>query len=96
MLSTPNYGLATAPLQCLKWETTIANAVIDNMQGIYVQSNLENDVVLMFHVDNTDWLEDTPDGKKCITLFTGDFYSTIACINRRRQIFTNEQLWKNY
>ena len=31
-LSAPDYGLAIPPLRCLKWETAIANAVIDNMK----------------------------------------------------------------
>ena len=66
MLSAPNYGLAIPTLQCLKWETAIANAVIDNMKendGIYIPTNLQKDVLPMFHTDNIDWLKDTPDGK---------------------------------
>ena len=66
MLSASNYGLAIPPRQCLKWETAIANAVIDNMKendGVYIPTNLQKDVLPMFSIDNIDWLEDTPDGK---------------------------------
>ena len=66
MLSAPNYGLAIPTLQCLKWETTIANDVIDNMKenyGMYIATNLQKDVIPMFHIDNIDWLKDAPNGK---------------------------------
>ena len=66
MLNAPNYGLAIPSLQCLKWETAIANAVIDNVKendGIYIPTNLQKDVFPMFHIDNIDWLQNTPDGK---------------------------------
>ena len=66
MLSAPNYGLAISPLQCVKWETAIANSVIDNIKennGVYIPTNLQRDVLPLFHIDNIDWLEDTPDGK---------------------------------
>ena len=78
MLRSPSYGLAIPPLKCFKWETAIANAVINNMKekdGIYIPTNIQKDVFSMFHIDNIDWLEDTPDGKKCITLFTDEHFS---------------------
>ena len=31
--------------------------------GIYIPTNLQKDVLPMFHTDNIDWLKDTPDGK---------------------------------
>ena len=56
MLSAPDHGLAIPPLQCLEYETTIANAVINNMKekdGIYISTNLQK-VLPMFHIDNRD------------------------------------------
>ena len=66
MLSAPNYGYSITPRQCLKWETSIANAVINNIQlnnDVYIPPGMAKDVIPMFHLDNIDWLEDTPDGK---------------------------------
>ena len=66
MLRAPNYGLAILPLQYLKWETAIANAVIDNIKennGICFPTNLQEDVLPMFHINNIDRLEDPPDRK---------------------------------
>ena len=66
LLSAPNYGLCITPWQCLRWETSVANSVIDNMtsnENVYVQPNLVKNILPMFHIDNIDWLEDTPDGK---------------------------------
>ena len=60
MLSAPNYGYSITPRQCLKWETTIANAVIKNIQlnnDVYIPPGMARDAIPMFH------LEDTPDGK---------------------------------
>ena len=61
LLSTPNYGLCITPRQCLRWETSVANSVIDNMtsnENVYVPPNLVKNVLPMFHIDNIDWLED--------------------------------------
>ena len=66
MLSAPNYGYSITPRQCLKWETSIANTVIKNMElnnGVYIPPAMVKEVVPMSHLDNIDWLEDTPDGK---------------------------------
>ena len=66
MLSAPNYGYSITPRQCLKWKTSIANAVIKNIQlnnDVYIPPGMAKDVIPMFHLDNIDWLEDTPDGK---------------------------------
>ena len=32
--------------------------------GIYIPPRFQKNVIPMFHLDNIDWLEDTPDGKK--------------------------------
>lgn len=48
MLSISNYGLAIQPLQCLKWETAVLKAVIDNMkenERIHNPTNLQRDVL---------------------------------------------------
>ena len=53
VLSAPNHGLAIPTLQYLKWETAIANAVIDNLI-ISFSTNPQEDVLPMFHIDNID------------------------------------------
>ena len=56
-----DYGLCTPSLQCLMLETSIANAVINNMNkndGVYVPGNLSRGVFISFHLDNTDFAED--------------------------------------
>ena len=69
MLSTPNYGLAIPRLQCLKWETVIANGIINNMKendGIYIPiylAYLQKDILPIFCIDDIDWLKDTCDKK---------------------------------
>ena len=66
LLSAPNYGLSPTPRQCLLWETALANAVIDNMKNhddVYIPPNMVKCILPMFHIDNIDWHEDTPDGK---------------------------------
>ena len=66
LLSAPNFGLSITPKQCLKWETRLANAVIDNMKennNIYIPQNLQKNTLPLFHIDNIDFIEDTPDGK---------------------------------
>ena len=51
--------------QILLWETRIANAVIKRMvSNISIPFNLKESVINMFHADNSEWLEDTPNGKK--------------------------------
>ena len=66
LLSAPNYGYTISPRLCLQWETSIANSVIKNIafnNGVYIPPNMVKEVIPMFHLDNIDWLEDTPDGK---------------------------------
>ena len=53
--------------QTLFWETRIANAVIKRMvsnRSIFIPFNLKESVINMFHADNSEWLEDTPNGEK--------------------------------
>ena len=62
----------------VKWETAVANDVIDNTKesdGIYIPTNLQKDVLPMCDIDNIDGLDDTPDGKKYITLLTNEHFS---------------------
>ena len=65
LLSASNYNLSIDSRACLLWETRIANAVIDNMENndVYIPFNLSKGTLPMFHLDNIDFIEDTPDGK---------------------------------
>ena len=66
LLSAPNYNLSIDSRACLLSETRIANAVINNMENndnVYIPFNLSKGTLPMFHVDNIDFIEDTPDGK---------------------------------
>ena len=72
LLSAPNYNLSIDSRACLLWETHIANAVIDNMENndnVYIPFNLSKGTLPMFHCDDIDFIEDTPDRKNmtCIT-----------------------------
>ena len=63
MLSAPNYDFVIPPLQCLQQKAAVASAVINKAKendGIYIPTNLEKDSLPMFHINNIDWLEDTP------------------------------------
>ena len=56
-----NYGLCTPSVECLILETSIANAVIRNMDkhnGVFIPGNLSKGVFISFHLDNTDFAED--------------------------------------
>lgn len=67
LLSAPNFALTANPRQSILYETMIANAVnkiANGNQNIYIPPNLEPNVTVYFHIDNIDWVEDTPDGKK--------------------------------
>ena len=65
LLSAPNFGFTIPPRICVKWETAIGNAVLENMSknGSYIPTGLVKNQVVLYHLDNIDWLEDTPDGK---------------------------------
>ena len=66
LLSAPNLGLSITHKQCLRWETRLANAFIDNMKennNTYIPQSLVKGVIPLFHIDNIDFIEDTPDGK---------------------------------
>ena len=80
MLSATNCGYFISPRQCLRWERSIANAVIKNIDlnnGIYIPPGMVKDVIPIFHLDNIviDWLESTPDGKKYNSLFISQYFS---------------------
>ena len=56
-----NYGLCTPSVECLILETSIANAVIRNINknnGVFIPGNLSKGVFISFHLDNTDFAED--------------------------------------
>ena len=56
-----NYGLCTPSVECLILETSIANAVMRNMDknnGVFIPVNLSKGVFISFHLDNTDFAED--------------------------------------
>ena len=66
LLSAPNLGLSITHKQCLRWETRLANAVIDNMKendNTYIPQSLVKGVIPLFHTDNINFIEVTPDGK---------------------------------
>ena len=51
MLSAPNYVYSITPRQCLKWETSIANAVIKNIQlnnDVYIPPGMAKYVIPCF------------------------------------------------
>ena len=63
-LSAPGYGITISTKQTLLWEARIANSVIKRVvSNRFLRFNLKKNVIQMFHLDNMDWLEDTPDGK---------------------------------
>ena len=63
-LSVPGYGITISTKQTLLWEARIANSVIKRVvSNRFLRFNLKKNVIQMFHLDNMDWLEDTPDGK---------------------------------
>ena len=64
VLSAPGYHLAINSRQCLKWETVLGNAIIDNMENNnFIPVDMVKGVLPCFHLDNIDFTEDTADGK---------------------------------
>ena len=60
-----SYGLSTNCTTCLPYETALANAIIENMRtngNNYVPVNLAKNMLMTFHLDNIDFIEDTVDG----------------------------------
>ena len=71
------FGHSIPNRQCLRWGTVIANSIIDHMLAngnAYMPPNLIRYVLPMFHLDNVDWDEDTPDGKNT-THYADDLYN---------------------
>ena len=59
-------GYCVSYSRTLALETALANAVVENtkrFQGLYIPPFLKKGTFLFFAADNTDFLEDTPDGK---------------------------------
>ena len=74
------FGHSIPDRQCLRWGTIIANSVIDLMienGNVYIPPNLIKGILPMFHLDNIDWNEDTPDGKNTTHML-------MICIMQRR------------
>jgi len=56
------WGLSPSNQKCLQIETYLANAIIDNMEinnGIFIPSNLTIGQRVFFHIDNSDFREDS-------------------------------------
>ena len=59
-------GLSTTYDRIIQIETQIANAVAEKAEqnhGVYVRPNIESGVSIHFAIDNTDFVNNTPDGK---------------------------------
>ena len=79
--SAPNYNLSIDSRACHLLETHIANEVIENMENndnVYIPFNLSKGILPMFHVDNIDCIEDTPDGKNTTNALQ---LSVVQCSN---------------
>ena len=64
LLHSQNYCVSYS--RSLLLETAIANAVVKNtllFEGLYIPSFLKKGTFVFFAVDNTDFAEDTADGK---------------------------------
>ncbi|CAM4578560.1 unnamed protein product [Leuciscus chuanchicus] len=60
------HGYSVSHDRALLMETALTNAVVENIkahQGLYVPPFLKKGTFVFFAVDNTDFAEDTPDGK---------------------------------
>ena len=67
---------------CLRWETSVANSVFDNMasnENVYVPPNFVKNVSPVFHIDSIDWLEDTPDGKNTSHFLIAGIFQRRIC-----------------
>lgn len=66
----------------LRMETALANAVVQNtreLEGLYVPPFLKKGAFVFFAVDNTDFAEDTPDGK-------GTTHGTITAVYQKADV----------
>ena len=60
-----SYKLCIPNKEVLHNETAIANVMIDKMQennNIYIPANFTKGVIPTYHIENTDFSEDTPSG----------------------------------
>ena len=77
LLSAHNYCVPYSRIMLL--ETSLANAVVENtrnFQGLYVLPFLKKGTFVSFAVDNTDFAEDTADGK-------GTTHGTITAVYQK-------------
>ena len=60
-----NFGYSISNRRCISVETSLTNEVIKNSveNGFYLPENAKKSNIIMYHLDNTDFLEDTIDGK---------------------------------
>jgi len=73
------HGFSISYRRTLHIETSLANAVVANTrlnQGLYVPPFLKKGIFVFFAVDNTDFAEDTPDGK-------GTTHGTITAVYQK-------------
>ena len=63
----------------LRLETQLANAVIEKMKrdGVYIPPMMVQGKFIYFAIDNTDFSEDTPDGKRTL-------HGTVTAIFQRK------------
>ena len=77
------FGASVDYPRLLKLETQIANTILDQMvinNGIYVPRNIVKGEHIFFAIDNSDFAEDTPDGKNTLHGTTVSVYQ--LCIGQ--------------
>ena len=74
------FGFTIDNKMCLRYETSLANEVLLKMaeDGCFIPANAKKSVIVQFHLDNCDFLEDSPTGKDTthVLLLVGSQYST--------------------
>lgn len=73
------HGYSVPHSRALLMDNALSNAVIENIKahrGLFIPPFLKNETFVFFAVDNTDFAEDTPDGK-------GSTHGTIAAVYQK-------------
>ncbi|KAK5919141.1 hypothetical protein CgunFtcFv8_023060 [Champsocephalus gunnari] len=70
------HGYSVSHGRALLMETALANAVVENTRGLYVPPFLRKGTFVFFAADNTDFAEDTRDGK-------GTTHGTITAVYQK-------------
>uniref|UniRef100_UPI00358E2BC8 uncharacterized protein n=1 Tax=Myxine glutinosa TaxID=7769 RepID=UPI00358E2BC8 len=76
------HGYCVSIVRALLMETALANAVVENtrqFEGLYVPPFLKRGAFVFFAADNTDFAEDTPDGK-------GTTHATITAVYQKSDV----------